>query len=140
MSRLWQRMSRETHAILSGLRERVRTLGEGREDRITEKAGDYWISWRSERGGRVFAELRPSRKHVEIFLLPPRWELRGADGLARAAPVTQGWGWFRTRMLLTSVAQVPRAFELVRQSYEHGRRKSFGGLRRQPNGRRERIV
>lgn len=117
-----ERTSESSREIVAALRSRLRAAAEAREDRIDERMGEHWISWRSRRGNRVFAEIRPLRERVEVFLLPAPREMHGGRGLAKQAPPTQGWGWFRTRLELRSIRQVASAAILVRQSYLHGLR------------------
>ena len=116
-----------SRAIVSALRERVRSAAERRQDRIEERVSRYWIAWSSSKRNRVFAEIRPLHGRVQIFILPGPRDLRDSTGLARRAPRTQGWGWFRSRFEVSSMAQVGPAARLIVQSYEHGARKQNGG-------------
>src|SRR6266571_3223507 len=77
---------------------------------------------------RVAVARREDR--VEVFILPGPRELRGGAGLARRAPRTQGWGWFRTRFDVRSMGEVESAARLIVQSYLHGVRRSRGNGRR----------
>jgi len=122
-----RRASGSCRAMVRGLRERLRELGDRHGDRINVRAGEHWIAVRSSRHGRVFAELRPSRNGLVVFILPRPGLLRDPRNLARAAPRTQGWGWFRTRFDVRSPDDVGAAFRLIRQSYIYGSRN--------PNGR-----
>src|SRR2546428_6621196 len=61
---------RTSREIVGALRERVRTAAHRRHDRVLEHAGRHWISWRSRRADRVFAEIRPLRGRVQVFILP----------------------------------------------------------------------
>ncbi|HKZ89597.1 MAG TPA: hypothetical protein VJ300_04980 [Thermoplasmata archaeon] len=129
------RTSDESRAIVNELWVRLRRLGDRRQDRIHRRVGRYWIAIRSVRRGRVFAELRPHRTRIEVFILPPPRHLRDPHGLARQAPRSQGWGWFRARFHIDSRGLVPFAFDLIRQSYEDGRPsdgKSVRSQRRNP--------
>src|SRR3989475_10579089 len=110
---------RTSREIVGALRERVRTAAHRRHDRVLEHAGRHWISWRSRRADRVFAEIRPLRGRVQVFILPGLRELSDGSGLARRAPRSQGRGWFRSRFEVTSMAQVEPAARLIIQSYEH---------------------
>src|SRR5207302_10522721 len=74
-------------------------------------------------------ETRPVGERLEIFLLPSPRELRDGSGLAKRAPPTQGWGWFRTRVEVRSIHPVAAAAALIHQSYLHGL---------EPNGRKPR--
>src|SRR5437867_12866767 len=101
-------------AIVAALRERVGLAAHRRQDRIVERAGRHWIAWRSRQADRVFAEIRPLRGRVQVFILPRPRDLMDSAGLARRAPRSQGWGWFRSRFELTAMAQVePAARRLV---------------------------
>lgn len=128
--------SDESREIVNELRERLRSMGHRNGDKIVERPGTHWIGWRSQRNGRVFAEVRPLQKRVQVFILPHRRQLRDPKGLAHAAPPTQGWGWFRSRFDVTSMAEVGPAFELLRQSYEWGQRPGNGATRRSRGTRR----
>src|SRR6266540_2095057 len=105
------RTSDASREIVEALRRRLRDAAARRED-------------------RVFAEIRPLRKRVEVFILPGPRQLRGGAGLARRAPRTQGWGWFRTRFDVRSMGEVESAARLILQSYLHGVRTSRGNGRR----------
>jgi len=118
-----------SRAIVTALRERVRTAAIGQGDRIVEHVGENWISWRSRKRNRVFAEIRPLRGRVQVFILPGPRELRDGGGLALRAPRTQGWGWFRSRLEVSSMARVEPAARLIVQSYERVVRAENGGLR-----------
>ena len=124
-----ERTSEESRAIVLALRVRLQAAAARRDDRINEHVSQHWISWRSRKGNRIFAEVRPLRERVQVFLLPSPRDLRDGSGLAKRAPPTQGWGWFRTRIELRSLRQVASAAALVCLSYEHGLR---------PNGRARR--
>jgi hypothetical protein len=119
-----------SRAIMAGLRRRVRPAAVSRRDRIEEHAGRYWTSWRSRKGGRVFAEIRPLRGRVQVFILPGPRDLRDSMGLARRAPRTQGWGWFRSRIEVTSLDGVEPAARLIIQSYEQVMRRENGSRER----------
>src|SRR5439155_532477 len=84
-------------------RERVRPVAIRRRDRVEEHVGRYWISWRSRNRNRVFAEIRALQGRVQVFILPGPRDLRDSAGLARRAPRTQGWGWFRSRIEVSSL-------------------------------------
>jgi len=129
----WTR--RTSEAIITALRQRVRKAAERRHDRVDERASHQWIAWRSRSADRVFAELRSLRGRIQVFILPGLGELSDTSGLARRAPRTQGWGWFRTRFEVSSMAQVDAAARLIVQSYERGARKANGG-RTSPRRRR----
>src|SRR5207245_1391643 len=69
----WNGMT--SREIVGALRERVRAAAHRRHDRVVEHAGRQWISWRSRRADRVFAEIRPLRGRVQVFILPGLREL-----------------------------------------------------------------
>src|SRR5216117_442978 len=116
-----------SRAIMAGLRERVRPVAIRRRDRVEEHVGRYWISWRSRNRNRVFAEIRALQGRVQVFILPGPRDLADSTGLARRAPRTQGWGWFRSRFEISSMAQIELAARLIVQSYEHSARRGNGG-------------
>jgi hypothetical protein len=122
-------------AIVDALRDRVRAVAGRRGDRIVEHAGPNWTSWRSGKRDRVFAEIRALRGRIQVFILPRPSELRNGKDLARPAPRTQGWGWFRSRLEVPSITLVEPAARLIVQSYERVIQGEDGG-RRRPNGRR----
>jgi predicted transport protein len=116
-----------SRAIMAGLRERVRPAVIRRRDRIEEHVGRYWISWRSGNRNRVFAEIRALQGRVQVFILPGPRDLRDSTGLARRAPRTQGWGWFRSRIEVSSLDGVEPAAKLIVQSYERVVSRGNGG-------------
>lgn len=124
-------------AIMAALRDRVSRAAVRRGDRIVERAGPYWTSWRSRRRDRVFAEIRPLRGRIQVFILPGPKDLVDGGGLARRAPRTQGWGWFRSRLEVASMTGVEPAARLIVQSYETVVR-SEDGQRPLPKVRRTR--
>ena len=107
-----------SRAIMAGLRERVRPAAIRRRDRIEERVGRYWISWRSRNRNRVFAEIRALQGRVQVFILPGPRDLQDSAGMARRAPRTQGWGWFQSRIEVSSLDGVAPAAKLIVQSYE----------------------
>ncbi len=118
MERTAEWTSGTSRAIMAGLRQRVRPAAIRRRDRIEEHVGRYWISWRSRNRNRVFAEIRALQGRVQVFILPGPHDLRDSTGLARRAPRTQGWGWFRSRFEVSSLDGVEPAAKLIVQSYE----------------------
>ncbi len=126
MEGLGEWTSGTSRAIVSALRDRVRLAAGRREDRIEERVSRDWIAWRSRNRDRVFAELRPLRGRVQVFILPRPRELRDPAGLVQRAPRTQGWGWFRTRFEVSSLAQIESAARLIVQSWEHDARRPSG--------------
>jgi predicted transport protein len=129
MERMAEWTNGTSRAIVTALREQIRPAVSRRRDRIEEHVGEYWISWRSRNRDRVFAEVRALRGRVQVFILPGPRDLRDSKGLARRAPRTQGWGWFRSRIEVSSLDSVDPAAQLIIQSYER--------VVRQENGRRE---
>jgi len=69
-----------------------------------------------------------------VFILPGPRDLRDAKGLARRAPRTQGWGWFRSRIEVSSLDSVEPAARLIVQSYERVVRRE--NSRREPRATR----
>ena len=124
------RTSDASREIVEALRHRVRVETARRRDGLDERVSRYWIAWRSTKRDRVFAEIRPLRGRVEVFILPGPRDLRDSAGLARRAPRTQGWGWFRSRFDVRSMGQVESAARLIVQSYVHGSRMPVGNGRR----------
>ncbi len=129
------RTSEVSREIVAQLRERMSGLAERHHDRLEVTQSQHWIGWRSGNRKRVFAEMRPHQRKVEVFILPSRRQLKDPKKLARDAPATQGWGWFRSRFNIESVAQVEPAYHLLRQSYERGLKKGNGGTIRRPRRR-----
>src|SRR3989442_14477419 len=124
------RTSDASREIVEALRQRLRLAAARREDRLDEHVSRYWIAWRSRNRDRVFAEIRPLRKRVEVFILPGPLELRGGAGLARRGPGTHGWGLFRTRFDGLSKGQGGAGALLILQSYLHRvRASSWDGAR-----------
>lgn len=123
MDNALERTSDESRAIVAQLGTMARNLGKQRADTIRAEVGPVWIALRSTKRDRVFAEIRPHRSRVEVFILPRPQDLTDPAGLARRAPPTQGWGWFRTRFHVSSPSEVAFAFRLIRQSYEYQRRR-----------------
>lgn len=135
MENALERTSETSRVIVSMLRQRMSAVAERHQDRLEVRESVHWIGWRSASRDRVFAEMRPHRNKVEVFILPARRQLKDPRKLAKAAPVTQGWGWFRTRFDIVSLDQVGPAFHLIRQSYEHGLKRDNGGAPRRRRAR-----
>jgi len=110
-------------------------LASGRGDRIEMRTNRYWIALRSQKQRRAFAEIRPSRRRIQVFILPERKDLVDPSGIARSAPRTQGWNWFRTKFSVVGDGKARAALSLLRQSYvlEAGapRRTRVSGRERQ---------
>lgn len=139
MKRTEEWTSGTSRAIMTALRERVRPAAIRRRDRIEERVGRYWISWRSRNRDRVFAEIRALQGRVQVFILPGPRDLRDSTGLARRAPRTQGWGWFRSRFEVSSLEGVEPAARLIVQSYERVAAPENGG-RTTPRTRRRQAL
>jgi len=136
---VWRAAGREPrHLIQEWLRE-LQRAAEDRGDRVEMRVNHYWVAFRSHKQKRAFAEIRPSRRRVEVFILPERKRLSDPAGIARAAPRTQGWNWFRTKFYVVGNGHGKAALSLLRQSYESAppqtdRRRVKG------SGRQSRIV
>jgi len=124
-----------SRAIVTALRERVRAAASRRGDRVDEHIGEHWISWRSRKRDRVFAEIRPLRGRIQVFILPRPRDLQDHGGLAERAPRTQGWGWFRSRLEVSSMERVGPAARLIVQSYERVIHPDNDGRRARGAGR-----
>jgi len=98
--------------LIAELREFAARQG----DEITARVMPRWVALRSKRVQKVFAELRPSRERIQVFVLPPRWEL-GDWTLASMAPISQGWGWFKSKFYVEGDGDVRSAIRLLRISY-----------------------
>ncbi|HKZ64412.1 MAG TPA: hypothetical protein VJ400_08215 [Thermoplasmata archaeon] len=116
-----RRASAETMRTLRAMRVALTAHAERRGDRLEVRYLSGWIAMRSTVAGRAFAEVRPSRKAIELFLLPPRGALRDPRGLAAAVPPSRGWGWFRTRVKVENGTGPSYGADLLRQSYEYAR-------------------
>ncbi len=116
--------------LLGKLQERVRKRLLRLGDELELKAMTSWVSFKSRKVRRVFAEVRAHRKDVEAFILPPIEFLGEADGMAMPAPPTQGWGWFRSKLRITKKEELAAATDLILLSYtvrrEMNRRGSSG--------------
>ncbi|MFQ6107717.1 MAG: hypothetical protein ACE5QF_09090 [Thermoplasmata archaeon] len=100
------------------LRERIEALEKSNGDSFEERVMKYWVSVRSQRKGKVFAEMRLHKEEIDIFILPSFEQLKDPDGLAQPVPLNQGWGWFRSRFWLREKAHLDTAWRLIQQSYE----------------------
>ena len=116
------RASPETLRVLRALRTGLAAHAVRRGDRVEVRYKVGWVAFRSTAADRAFAEVRPGKKGIELFLLPPRAALRDAHGLAMAMPPSRGWGWFRTRVKVEDGHSPEWAQDLLRQSYEYARR------------------
>jgi len=125
-----RRASPETLRALRAIRETVAAHVERRGDRLDVRYLSCWIAFRSPGAGRAFAEVRPGKKGIEMFLLPPRAAISDPRGLATPVPPSRGWGWFRTRVKLEDGFSPRVAADLLSQSYEFARRMPHGRRRR----------
>lgn len=117
MERRREHKGDETDDIVARLGTLLADLGGRADDTIDWRRGSEWIAVRSRRANRVFAEVRPHRHKIEVFILPRTKDLRDPRGLARRAPPTQGWGWFRSRFDIVGRRDLSPAARLIRQSY-----------------------
>ena len=115
---LWRRAGREPRELITGWHSELQRIATNRGDRVEMRVNRCWIAFRSERQRRAFAEIRPSRRRVEVFILPERRNLSDPAGIARPAPRTQGWNWFRTKFHVVGNGHGRAALSLIRQSYE----------------------
>ena len=133
-----ERASPETMKTLRAFRTSLTAYAERRGDRVEVRYNLGWVSFRSAASNRAFAEVRPGKKGIELFLLPPRAALRDEHGLATPAPPSRGWGWFRTRIKVENGLSPEWATDLLRQSYEYARRMPTRGEKKATRGRRPR--
>jgi hypothetical protein len=103
---------------MKALEEEVQELLRGSGDELLADPKTGWVSFNSVRLRRVFAEIRPHRQDVEVFILPPVEALRRPNGLAIPSPPSQGWGWFQSKFRVRGVEEVRAAADLVFQSYQ----------------------
>ncbi|TLZ49894.1 MAG: hypothetical protein E6K18_07560 [Methanobacteriota archaeon] len=115
------RASPETLRSLKALRGALAAHVQRRGDRLEVRYKVGWVSFRSVAANRAFAEVRPGKRGIEMFLLPPKAVLRDPRGLAGPVPPSRGWGWFRTRVKVEN-GGADSATDLLRQSYEYARR------------------
>ena len=129
-------IGREVREVLDYWRRGLEACAARRGDRIVQRRHQKWIAFRSAQQRRVFAEVRPSRRRIQVFLLPSIHELRDPLRIARAAPHSQGWSWFRTKLTVVGNGHARAALALLEQSYEKG--PSRGKARRVRAGSRGR--
>ncbi len=114
------RTSDESLEIVDAFRKRIQGLAHAHGDKVREKVGGTWIGWRSTKHGKTFAEMRPLKERVQVFILPSKRALKDPSRIAKPNPPSQGWGYFLSRFDVRDVHEVEAAFQLVRQSYERG--------------------
>ncbi|HEV8595638.1 MAG TPA: hypothetical protein VGR51_08940 [Thermoplasmata archaeon] len=119
---IMKRASAETVRAMRAIRVALTAHAARRGDRLEVRYLTGWVSFRSPAAGRAFAEVRPGKKGIEVFLLPPRSALRDPSGMAAPVPPSRGWGWFRTRVKVENGFSPDSAADLLRQSYEYARR------------------
>ena len=116
MANAMTRAGLETRACLRKLLDGLREFATSRNDVIIVRVMSRWISVKSRSGGRVFAELRPGKEKIEVFILPPPREL-GFNRLISMAPSSQGWGWFKSKFVVDENGGATTALRLLRISY-----------------------
>jgi len=100
-------------------REMVRALRGyqvSRGDRFREKVMEYWIGLESERRGKVFAEIRLGKSHLEVFILPAKRQLSSWNGFVQGVSPSKGWGWFRSRLWVRSHDDLDATVRLLLKS------------------------
>ena len=139
----WKRAGRDPRQLIHEWLASLQRVAAGRGDQVVMRVNRNWIAFRSENQRRAFAEIRPTRHRVEVFILPERRILSDPAGIARPSPRTQGWNWFRTKFHVVGNGHGMAALSLIRQSYEspprathRGRRSRNGGVHqsRLPSG------
>ncbi len=118
---------RRGYELLEALEERLAKRIRRAGDELQVKPMHHWVAFRSKGLQRAFAELRPHRKDLEAFILLPPDLLGASDGLATAAPPTQGWGWFRTKFRIARWHELEAALDLLVRSYEFRKTKGPSG-------------
>ncbi len=136
---VWRRAGREPREMIRRWHVDLQRIASLRGDRVEMRVNRYWIAFRSQKQRRAFAEIRPNRRQVEVFILPERKHLSDPSGLARAAPRSQGWNWFRTKFHVVGNGHGKVALSLIRQSYERGAAAPTSRSRRGPQGRQGRL-
>ncbi len=114
----WKRAGREPRQLINDWLANLQKVAAGHGDQVVMRVNRNWIAFRSENQRRAFAEIRPTRHRVEVFILPERRSLSDPAGIARSAPRTQGWNWFRTKFHVVGNGHGKAALSLIRQSYE----------------------
>jgi predicted transport protein len=118
---VWKRAGREPRQLINGWVASLQRVAAEHGDHVVMRVNRDWIAFRSEKQRRAFAEIRPTRHRVEVFILPERRNLSDPAGIARSAPRTQGWNWFRTKFHVVGNGHAKAALSLIRQSYESPR-------------------
>jgi predicted transport protein len=131
---VWKRAGREPRHLIKEWHAILARVAADRGDHVEMRVNRYWIAFRSEKQRRAFAEIRPTRHRVEVFILPERRSLSDPTGIARPAPRTQGWNWFRTKFHVVGNGHAKAALSLIRQSYESPVHASHRGRRSRQGG------
>ena len=130
----WKRAGREPRELIHGWRDQLQKVAAGRGDRVEMRVNRFWIAFRSEQQKRAFAEIRPTRHRIEVFILAERRSLTDPAGIARPAPRSQGWNWFRTKFVVVGNGHGRAALSLIRQSYESPAHKAHRARRSRSGG------
>lgn len=136
---VWKNAGREPRDLIQSWHRELQRVAADRGDRVEMRVNRYWIAFRSQKQQRAFAEIRPNRRRVEVFILPERKHLSDPSGIARSAPRSQGWNWFRTKFHVVGNGHGKVALSLIRQSYERGVAIPAHRSRRTPQGRQRRL-
>src|SRR5437773_9077033 len=133
-----KRAGRDPRQLINDWLAGLQKVAGERGDRVVMRVNRNWIAFRSENQQRAFADIRPTRHRVEVFILPERRSLSDPAGIARSAPRTQGWNWFRTKFHVVGNGHGKAGLSLIRQSYEAPSGRT--SLRRtRPKGRQARF-
>lgn len=116
MANAMTRAGLETRACLRRMLDELSEFVSSRDDHMVVRVMSRWISVKSRNGRRVFAELRPGKEKIEVFVLPPPREL-GAGRMIAMAPYSQGWGWFKSKFVVEGNGGASAALRLLRISY-----------------------
>lgn len=108
-----------------------------RADRLERVVMQDWIAYRSAATGLAFAELRPRRHHIEVFILPAPSDLGFLGREISPVPKTRGWGWFRGRFILGAESNLETPLRLMDASYDYSvrRPRSISSERRKTSHR-----
>ncbi len=134
----WKRAGRQPRQLINEWLASLQRTAAEHGDHVVMRVNRNWIAFRSEKQRRAFAEIRPTRHRVEVFILPERRSLSDPAGIARSAPRTQGWDWFRTKFQVLGNGHGKAALSLIRQSYELPSRRA-SRRRTGPKGQQARL-
>ncbi len=95
-----------------------------RADRLQRAVMQDWIAYRGAATGLAFAELRPRRQHIEVFILPAPSELGALGRALSPVPKSRGWGWFRGRFILGAKGSLETPLRLMEASYDYSVKQS----------------